>query len=204
MNLKQSHINWDEFNAALRDLTEVSQAISDWELKASSDDGSLITDSCFVYRCRIIKSEVDSLLRKIPNRKEFKPEDQEVCRMLGYQIGRLRFYSSVGEKDFARQNGPDFRVDTGAADTSIADFASAIYDRELRKGPPSAHLRDTWERMHFRYPGCMCVQCREFKVRSSVQARNISRTVQSGFAALSAAATTISRKSRKRSEGGPR
>jgi hypothetical protein len=193
MNFKQRHTNGAEFNAALRDLTEVSQAILDWELMASSDDGSLITDTCFVYRCRIIKSEVGSLLRRIPNRKEFKPEDREVCKMLGYQIGRLRVYSSAGEKDFARQNGPDFRVDTGAADTSIADFTSAIYDREFRKGPLSAQLRDTWERMHFKYPGCMCVQCREFKVRSSVQARSISRTVQSGFAALSAAAATILR-----------
>ena len=178
MSLKQKDTSGIQFNAALKALAKVTETVSEWEVKANSNDGTLIVDLCFLHRCRVIKSELDSLLRKLPNRKEFKPEDKEICKMLGLQIGRLRMYSSVESRVFDFRNGPDFRVE--AADSSMADFTSAIYYRVLRKGagfPKVAHisLLDTWERMHFKYPSCTCVQCRDLKVRSSVYARNIVR-----------------------------
>lgn len=178
MSLKQNDTSGIHFNAALKDLIKITEQVSGWEIKATSNDGALIHDICFLHRCRVIKSELDSLIRKLPNRKEFKPEDKEICKMLAFQIGRLKMYSSVESRDLDSRNGPDFRVE--AADSCMADFTSAIYDRELRKGagfPKAAHTSplDTWERMHFKYPGCTCVQCRDFKVRSSVYARNIVR-----------------------------
>ncbi|KAJ5136864.1 hypothetical protein N7448_005418 [Penicillium atrosanguineum] len=179
MNLKQNDTNVTQFKAALKDLRTITEKVSEWEINATSDDGSLIIDLCFLHRCRIIKSELDSLLRKVPNRKDFKPEEKEICRMLGLQIGRLRLHSSVESRHSDSLDGPDFRV--RAADSSMADFTAAIYDRELRgeaKFPKATHhyLLDTWERMHFKYPGCTCVQCKDFKVRSVVHARNMFRT----------------------------
>ncbi|KAJ5661744.1 uncharacterized protein N7477_009360 [Penicillium maclennaniae] len=139
MNLKQNDTSGMQFNAALKDLIKVTGKVAEWETRATSNDGSLIVDLCFLHRCRVIKSELDSLLRKLPNRKDFKAEDKEICKMLGFQIGRLKIHSSVESRDFDSRHGPDFRVE--AADSSMADFTSNLYDH-------------TWERLHLKYPGC--------------------------------------------------
>jgi hypothetical protein len=203
--ISQKPIPASLFNPALRDLTKIVQKISVFEARAISREDSFVTDVCFVHRCRVIKSELDSLLLRLPNRMEFKPEDQEIIKMLALQIGRLRFWTSVESRDNTSRGPPNFTVGSEEAEASMAHFAATAYDRNLRTSstvpkPARARLQETWERMHFKYPGCTCLQCGEFQVSPVTQARNRARTVRSGFLALGAAAMTLSERERK--EGG--
>ncbi|KAJ6127368.1 hypothetical protein N7523_002980 [Penicillium sp. IBT 18751x] len=132
MKLKQNDTSGMNFNAALKELTKVTGKVSEWETRATFNDGSLLVDLCFLHRCRVIKSELDSLLRKVPNRKIFKAEDKEICKMLGFQIGRLKIHSSVESRDFDSRHGPDFQIE--AADSSMADFTSSLYDLSRVQG----------------------------------------------------------------------
>lgn len=195
------------FNTAIRDLTEIVQRISMFEARATSGEESFVTDLCFVHRCRVIKSELDSLLLRLPNRMgmECKPEDQEIITMLALQIGRLRSWTSVEPRDNVSRGPPNFMISSEEADASMAHFAATAYDRNLRMSSnvpkfAKARLQETWERMHFKYPGCPCLQCGGFQMSPVTQARNKTRTLRSGFVALGAAAMTLSKRERK--EGG--